>query len=92
MPCTNPTYYGVSGMGSHGKIAVRQITRRRCGRDDFPTTLVVYTPDPGFVGVDNVTLYAGQWRTAVTVHVEEYHDDVAKHVAIGRTGSGQRGR
>ncbi len=67
--CTTPVYYGVSGMGAHGKISTRQATGRHCGQDNFLETLVIYTPDPGFVGADDIMLYAFNWHIGMSIRV-----------------------
>ena len=55
----------------HGTIEYKDATQKRCGNADEPVVEVWYTSNPGFVGVDVVTMPMGATQFFIT------------HVAVG---------
>jgi hypothetical protein len=57
----------LSGTAEHGVVTTKEGVRRACGNSAEPVTEVWYRPEPGFHGVDHVTLTP--YRSYITVTV-----------------------
>jgi len=49
-----------SSFASHGTITYKETVAKACGRSGWPALQTIYTSQPGFVGVDDITVYSGR--------------------------------
>lgn len=60
-----------AAIAEHGSAELKFVTGAHCGNANEPANEVWYTSNPGFKGIDNVTIPVGPWTNVivrVTVH------------------------
>ena len=66
--CVRDRYPNAAASASHGTVVSRETRRNRCGNPNQPVVDVVYTPNPGFRGTDEVIFHGGmRARTKIIV-------------------------